>query len=110
MSHDLPRCRWRRRRRDVRLGWYPSPVVRNGNPIAPELVATGRVVDDGGRGRREHHHVPAGPPPHVVRRPEAGAMLESPAPAPVEVPILATHDRAMVEAGTLVTPHRPVST
>jgi len=36
-------------------------------------------------------------------------MFESPAPAPVEVPILATHDRAMVEAGTLVTPHRPVS-
>src|SRR5437660_9229808 len=127
MSNDLPRCRCRRgwraaglhvrsgrqcgrgRRGDVRLGRYSSPVVGNGNPIAPELVAPAGVVDDGGCGRREHHHATPGPPPHVVRGPEAGAMLESPAPLPVEVPIFATHDRAMVDVGTLVTPYRPVS-
>ncbi len=107
--YDLP-CRWRRRgragrrhvrsgrdrgrrrRRDVRLRRHPHPVIRNRDAIASELILAGRIVDDGHSGRREHHHAPARPPPDVVRGPETGSMLESPAAAPVEVPVLMTDE------------------
>ena len=41
------------------------------------------------------------PPPDVVRRPDAGSVLESPASTPVEVPVVAAHELSAAEVVTL---------
>src|SRR3989441_4560291 len=41
------------------------------------------------------------PPPDVVRRPDAGSVLESPASTPVEVPVVAARELSAPEVVTL---------
>src|SRR2546428_13111940 len=41
------------------------------------------------------------PPPDVVRRPDAGSVLESPASTPVEVPVVAARELSAAEVVTL---------
>src|SRR5262249_59832565 len=76
--------------------------------VALELILPGRIIDDCDRGRGEHHDAPARPPPHVKRGPDAWAMLEAPAVAPVEVPVLVTDELPVLEAGAVVATDRPV--